>query len=434
MVTDWRLNQNSLNRRDFIQGMSAMAGIGLTPQLAQDNTPEAVEENPEPEVPSHPLADPERRIGVGIIGCGERGNAHIQYLNQLKEDDEALEITAVCDVYRPRLNQAVDLTQAIGYMNHEALLEDPDVDVVLIATPDRLHGYQSIDAIRAGKDVYCETPLTHWQQIDLTKRVFDEAWESEQVIQIGAQCMSYSAWLQAAVMIMQGTIGKPLHVQTGCFLQRDTDIEMSRGESEAQPGGDLIWERFLSDAPKRPFSAERFFQWKHFWDYAGGPATEWFPNILTSAVAMLGVTFPETVTASGGQYRTKSQGELPDTFHLTADYPEGLSMTLLCTSGNDYPIPTIVRGEEGTITFTDKHVIATPQPGIKRPKKFDPIYRWESMPEFWSNFLTCCRTRKQPWSPVNLGYYVQTALQMGVLAYRERTVVGYNRNENRIIF
>ncbi len=131
-------------------------------------------------VPGFTILSPEarganNRIGIGFIGTGGRAQAHQDIVNSLKQQGKAVP-AAVCDVYRPRLKAASKKTGgAKMYMVHEALLADPDVDVVCIATPDRLHAPQTIDAIRAGKDVYCEKPLTHWSQLEPARKVNDEA-------------------------------------------------------------------------------------------------------------------------------------------------------------------------------------------------------------------------------------------------------------------
>jgi Oxidoreductase family, NAD-binding Rossmann fold len=136
-------------------------------------------------VPGFTILSPEARgandrIGIGFIGTGGRAQAHLDIVNSLKQQGKAAPV-AVCDVYRPRLEAASKKTGgAKMYMEHEALLADPDVDVVCIATPDRLHAPQTIDAIRAGKDVYCEKPLTHWSQFELARKVNDEAPPREQ--------------------------------------------------------------------------------------------------------------------------------------------------------------------------------------------------------------------------------------------------------------
>jgi len=113
---------------------------------------------------------PNERIGVGFIGCGGRSNAHIQAVNYLKDRGENVDIVAACDAYRPRMQKVVEGYKAKGYADYRELLDDPNVDVVCIATPDHQHGYQAIDAVRAGKDVYCEKPVTHWRQFELTTK------------------------------------------------------------------------------------------------------------------------------------------------------------------------------------------------------------------------------------------------------------------------
>lgn len=406
-----RSNQsNTVNRRHFIGGLSAMAaGISTRSIHAANDT-----------------------IGVGIIGCGGRSNAHIKTLQQLKESGNTVEITAVCDVYKPRLDQAVERTNAKPYMHHEELLKDPNVDIVVITSPDHWHGYQLLDAIRAGKDVYCEKPITHWSQLALTRQLDREVKRTERIVQVGTQGMSNSTWTQVAQLIQSGAIGEPIHAQAGYFRIGDWGERMPIPDPEAKPGDELLWEKFLGDAPERPFSVSRFFQWRLYWDYAGGPSTDLFNHTLTPVVKMLGVTFPDYVSASGGKFRYNHDREVPDTFNMTIDYPEGISVVLSCTLGNDTGIPTVIRGFEGTITFENNNIVVTPQPGVDRPKKVDPIQRKESMVGFWRNFLSCCQSREKPWSDMELAYHVQVPLQMGVYALRERDVIKFDHVREEI--
>ncbi len=115
------------------------------------------------------------RIGVGFIGCGGRSGAHFNVVHWLKtQAKKPIDIVAVCDVYKPRMEKRAKGHGAKGYMDYRELLDDANVDVVCIATPDHHHGHQAIDAVRAGKDVYCEKPVTHWRQFELTKRLAAE--------------------------------------------------------------------------------------------------------------------------------------------------------------------------------------------------------------------------------------------------------------------
>jgi len=162
------------------------------------------------------------RLGIGFIGCGGRSGAHFQAIHWLKtQGKEPVEIVASCDVYRPRLKQRVEGYGGKAYMDYRELLADPAVDVVCISTPDHLHGYQAIDALKAGKHVYCEKPVTHWRQFELTKELARIARESKGVMQLGTQGMADTAWHQMRKLVADGLIGKPIHAECGYFRVGD---------------------------------------------------------------------------------------------------------------------------------------------------------------------------------------------------------------------
>lgn len=162
---------NGLSRRQFIQGTGKAAAAIAIGQSISTRTRGANE-----------------RLGIGFIGCGGRGNSHLKIVHWLKTSaKEPVELVAACDAYRPRMQKAVDAYGAKGYMDHRELLADPNVDAVCIATCDHQHGQQAIDAVRAGKDVYCEKPVTHWRQFELTKKLAAEVKKSGRVFQLGTQ-------------------------------------------------------------------------------------------------------------------------------------------------------------------------------------------------------------------------------------------------------
>ena len=197
---------NILSRRRFIRRIgtaaAALTAVGTT---TQHFTGKALGAND--------------RIGIGFIGCGGRSNAHFRTVHYLKTQKAAnIDIVAACDVYKPRLQKVVDGYNAKGYMDHRELLADSNVDVVCISTPDHIHGYQAIDAVKAGKDVYCEKPVTHWRQFELTKRLAAEVKKSGRVFQLGTQGMSDPAWHQIKKLIKDGLIGQPVHAE--CPIDR----------------------------------------------------------------------------------------------------------------------------------------------------------------------------------------------------------------------
>jgi predicted dehydrogenase len=384
------------------------------------------------------------RIGIGFIGCGGRSNAHIRTVHYLKtQKDTNIDIVAACDVYKPRLQKVVDGYKAKGYMDHRKLLADPNVDVVCIATPDHVHGYQAIDAVRAGKDVYCEKPVTHWRQFELTKRLAAEVKKSGRIFQLGTQGMSDPAWHQIKKLIQDGLIGQPVHAECGYFRVGDWgERGMPIDNANAKPGPDLNWQAFLGDSPKRPFDVSRFFRWRMYEDYAGGPSTDLFPHVLTLVVHMLGVTMPSMAVATGGKFRYQER-EIPDTFNMLIDYPENITIAMLGTQANNYPgtgsrgsgqrIP-VIRGWEGTITIENNEIVFIPAQGSKKKPQSFAIEGGEDFVGYWQKFLGCCRSRNtDTLSPMDLAYHVQTALQMGMLGLRQNKVARFDSAQEKII-
>jgi predicted dehydrogenase len=418
-----------LSRRQFVHG--AVAGAALMGMAQRPFVGRVLGAN--------------ERLGVGFIGCGGRSDAHFQAVHWLKtQGNEAVEIVAACDVYRPRLQRRIEGYGGKGYMDYHELLADPQVDVVCIATPDHLHGYQAIDAIKAGKHVYCEKPVTHWRQFDLTKKLAHTVRESDRVFQLGTQGMSDAAYHQMRKLVQNGLIGKPIHAECGYFRVGDWgERGMPIDDPQAQPGPDLNWKAFLGDCPDRPFDVSRFFRWRMYEDYAGGPSTDLFPHTLTPTLYVLGVKMPSLVVATGGKFRYQER-EIPDTYNTLIDYPEGITVAVLGTQGNDYQSALggrgapgrapVVRGWDGTLTIQGNEIAFTPADGSnKKPQRF-PIEHGEDFIGYWRKFLACCRSGdKNTDSPMDLAFYVQTALQMGMLGLREGKVAKFNVEKEEIV-
>ncbi|MCX7429287.1 MAG: Gfo/Idh/MocA family oxidoreductase [Planctomycetia bacterium] len=233
------------NRRDFLRITAAAAASASVFQ-------------PQFTIADEGVKGANERIGVGFIGTGGRCQTHIDIVNNLKAQGRC-EPVAVCDVYAPRVQAAAQKTGGKIYRDHKELLADPRVDVVCIATPDRHHAQQAIDAVRAGKDVYCEKPLTHWSQMELARQIEEEAQKHERIVQVGTQYVADDAYAQVRKLLKEGIIGKVVHVQAGYFRRGDWGERMEIPDRNAKPGPDLDWEKFLGDAPKREFDVSRFF-------------------------------------------------------------------------------------------------------------------------------------------------------------------------------
>jgi predicted dehydrogenase len=379
------------------------------------------------------------RLGVGGVGCGGRGTHHLNTLLGLARGGEKLDIVAVCDTYRPRLEAAARLTGAgAKTMRHEELIARKDVDVVLVATPDHWHGAQTLDALRAGKDVYCEKPLCHWRQGGLPEKLVAAAAETGRMVQVGCQRMASPAYEAARSLVAEGAIGRPILAETGYYRIGDWgERGMPIDDPAAKPGPDLDWERFQGDAPPRDFDVSRYFRWRMYWDYSGGPGTDNYVHFYTPLAHVLGLGFPETVVATGGKYRYEER-EVPDTFNMIVDYPGGFSVVCHGTQGNDFQSHgsgdrPIIRGWDGTLTFEGSEVVVRPTGGSAKPERRVQAEMAWSEAAFWKELLDACRTRKPPRSGIELGASVATTLQMAIIAMRERRCVRYDREKKAIL-
>ena len=369
------------------------------------------------------------RIGVGFIGTGGRCDAHLGIVNHFREQGIAQPV-AVCDVYRPRLIAASQSTGgAKMYDAHEDLLADPNVDVVCIASPDRLHAMHTIDALSAGKDVYCEKPLTHWSQFDVAKQIEKVSQEKGKLVQVGTQHMADDNYPKIIELIRDGIIGKPVHVQCSYFRRGDWGERMPIPDANAKPGPDLNWERFLGDAPKVDFSVSRFFQWRLYWDYAGGPATDLLVHTFTPIFCVLELDFPERVFGGGGTFQYNR--EVPDQCNIIADYPDGPSVVMTNSLSNHVPLDTQIRGTDGIITWGmlqggNEYGVRI-VPFAKGKKEITiPWAGQGDTTKLWQNLLECVKTRETPMCPIEMAVRVQAPLSMGIMSHLESKVAVFD--------
>jgi len=422
------------SRRHFLKSTAAGGAAGVSWRLgrAADIAP-----------------GPNERLGVGFIGAGSRGAGHMREVKAVAEQHGfPLDLVAVCDVYKPRVLEAQRVHGFPGgYMDYRELLSDPNVDVVAIASPDHHHGHHALAAIRAGKDVYCEKPVTHWRQFELTRELADAVAASDRVFQLGTQAMSDSVWHQMKQLVAEGVIGQPIFGETGFFRIGDWgERGMPILDANAEPGPDLDWKAFLGDAPEQPFSVDRFFRWRLFEDYAGGPVTDLYPHSLTQVVDILGVGLPDSVVALGGVHRYEYElREVPDTFNLIAQYPEQVTITVIGTQGNDHQTTDqrgsgqrqpVIRGWDGTLTIHEnKEIVFTPirQKGAREPRRW-PIERGENLVEHWRNLFECIQARSQATnSPMDLAFRTQSVLQMAMLANRAGRTAHFDHETREIV-
>jgi predicted dehydrogenase len=378
------------------------------------------------------------RIGLGFIGVGQRGATHVAVVQKLIQEGENLRIAGATDAYRYRLEETIKAAGGTAWRRDVELVAAPEVDAVCVATPDRHHMRQGLMAVSAGKDVYCEKPMCHWSQFDQAREFCDAARKLGRVVQIGDQGNSSPGWVKVKELFASGAVGRLEHVRAGYYRRGDFAERMPIPDPEAKPGPDLDWEAFLGDAPRVPFTVERFFSWRRYLDYAGGPCTDLWPHVLTPFVCALGLGFPESAAAVGGIYKfTTYDREVPDTFDSALGYA-GHTVSLTATLANVYATEPAIRGDEGTMTFQNAGgwesgfdsvtvIPASGAPKVVAGKRGDPT------PEHWKNFIRCVRTREQPVSSAQEFLKVQAALNMSMLSYRHRKVARFDAGERKII-
>jgi predicted dehydrogenase len=377
------------------------------------------------------------RINVGIIGVGGMGTGHLRAFVQQSEQDKDIQVVAVSDIYKRRKDRAQDiahLNEKDVHHDYRELLARNDVDAVLIATPDHWHAQMAVDAMAAGKDVYLQKPMT--LTIDEARDVAESAGKYSRVLQIGSQYLSDPRYHKAKELIAAGEIGELLWAQITYSRNSITGEWNYRIEPEGTPET-IDWPRWLGPARKRPFSAERYFRWRKYWDYSGGIATDLFYHMLGPILFAMGPQFPVRVTGSGGIYVQKDR-EVPDTYATVIEYPQffiNISASMANAAANKF-FPQAIYGHKGTITFERNSVIVYPE-NLTREKeppspKSYPVPPFNMNRAHTDNFFSSVRSRQQPVLGPQLGYQIMTAIKLGVDSYREGRVKFFDPVTQRV--
>ena len=374
------------------------------------------------------------RLRIGIIGCGGQAGDHMRTLVKMREQDN-FEILQVCDVYTKRADEAAQKTGAKIARDYRSILDDPNIDYVLLATPEHWHSQMILDAIGAGKHVYTEKPMT--RTIEEAKRVVARMRSSKVKLQVGVQGMSDDSYETAHKYVQEGALGKVVLAQID-YSRNQTGGEFfgSPIEPEARPGENLDWKAFLGPAPKRPWDPDRFFSWRRYWDYSGGISSDLFVHRVSRIIKALGLTFPERVIATGGKFAfPQSKAEIPDTFNVLADYPGGLTVQLISSMANDTEVDHLLRGTKATLKFTRTGFVITPQRQFARDMK-EIVHQktgGEQLDLHHRNLMNAIRNGETLKCDHMLGYYGVVATAMGNLSYRRRKYLRWDAARERVI-
>lgn len=383
---------------------------------------------------------PSERITLGIIGVGNMGAAHLGSLLPNRD----VQILAICDVHRDRreaarqkVEEAYAADRTAGtyrgcdvYNEYELLLDRADIDAVLIAAPDHWHAILAVAACRAGKDVYCEKPLS------LTVREAQElvrvARRHGRVFQTGSQQRSDGSFRRACELVRGGRIGKLLTVNVGIG---GPSREKYLPEEPVPDGFD--WDRWLGPAPWQPYSAERASGsysggWRHIRDYSGGLMTDWGAHHFDIAQWGLGmdgsgpveiIPPPDRRIVEAGALAKVDPAEGPT---LTYRYANGVTMIHGGANG------VLFTGTDGKVEVNRGHFQTWPDDIGREPLRPEDVHLYDS-PGHEQDWINCIRQRRRPICDVAIGASSVTVCHLGNMAYWLGRTIRWDPQRGEII-
>jgi predicted dehydrogenase len=400
------------NRRDFFKSAATAA---LTTQIFTGN-----------------LRGANDKLSAAFIGMGKMGRSNLSAAMR----QENVVVSAVCDVFDRNLDMAVAATkgQAKGVRDFREILADKSIDIVCISTPDHWHAYMTVEACKAGKDVYVEKPIC--VTVDEGVKMVQAARKYKRVVQAGTMQRSAVHFAKAVEIVRSGQLGKVTFVRTWNYGHAESAGIGNPPDSE--PPSTLNWDMWLGPAPKHAFNANRFgvdpadkyfsnFRW--FWDYAGGMMTDWGVHWLDIVQWAFNEQMPESIAAMGGKLYLQDNRDTPDTLQVTYEYPgfiavyenrENNSQSMFQKSGG-----VLFHGDKGTLYVDRSGYQVIPEKGsaleTSEMKSTSGGNR-----EHWTNFLECVRTRQQPTSDIEKCQHSTTTCLLGNVALRSKLRVDFD--------
>jgi len=304
-------------------------------------------------------------IGTGVRGCE---------LLQASLRVPGVECVGVCDLYDSRHDAAKEAIKkdVPASRDYRKILDRKDVDAVIVATPDHQHRKLLVDACLAGKDVYCEKPMSHTVEDGFA--MIDAAQKANCMIQIGSQGVSSILYAKAKEIYASGRLGDVFMIEAYSDRNSASGAWVYPIPPDASEQT-IDWNTFLDGAPKRPFDAARFFRWRCFADYGEGLAGDLFVHLISGIHFVTGTnTIPQRAQSTGGIFRWKDGRDFPDVIETFYDYPN-FRMVLRCNLNSDAGGLVAFFGTKGTMTIKDSTVAYKPQDTRPEPEGYS-IYGW----------------------------------------------------------
>lgn len=405
-------------RRTFLKKTATLVAVASTPALFKNTV--------YGQAPSVNVVGANSRIVIGVIGTGKQGTAHLQMFKK-EAAQQNITVGAVCDVYQKNLSAAKkfsELADKDSYGDHRRLLERKDLDAVLIATVDNWHGECSLDALDAGKHVYCEKPMTRYAAEGWD--VYDKVKSTGKIYQCGSQYTADPMIHKVAQWVKEGKLGPLVWAQGSyCRNNKKNDEWDFPVDVDANPSN-LDWERWQGRAKKIPWgpqAAHRYFSWHKYYEYNSGIlgnllSHRFYPLMLATG----NPEFPTRVVCTGTR-KVSTNRDITDTTHVLAEFPSGLTFVIAGTTVNEVGLPDTIRGRKATV-----YLAASSNQAQLKPEK---IFADEmDVEEFTSpaphgkienlhtDFYKCIRQGGVPYCNVDLTVRANTTLALAEMSER----------------
>ncbi|MBI5085118.1 MAG: Gfo/Idh/MocA family oxidoreductase [Acidobacteria bacterium] len=373
------------------------------------------------------------RLRVGVIGAGGRGQYLMRELN--KQGD--VDYVAVCDVYDARREQAEKVAgkPVLKTGDHRRVLEQKEIDAVIVATPDHWHAPITVDALRAGKDVYVEKPMVHTPEDGLA--IVRAVRETGRVLQVGTQGRALAQFVEAKRKYVDTGIMGKIGMARTWYMSNSGYVQEPPPGMESKPAG-LDWERWLGRGPKVPWSPQIYFspyKWLH---YDGGMIMGIDIHVIDSAHHLLGLRNPVSAVAGGATFYYEDGRDTPDVISFILAYPNKVTVTFhaecLTAPGVRTSAGVELRGTGGSL-WTERYVVDkgwdyTPNKKFSAEPKAQGPGTGATAEPLLRNWLECIRSRKMPVANVEEAYFSSVACYMANRAYQTRSRVVWDPKWN----
>ncbi|WP_422860504.1 Gfo/Idh/MocA family protein [Flagellimonas sp. S174] len=389
---------------------------------------------------------PNDQIQVGLIGCKGMGFANL--LSMLKISD--VQVVALCDVDKNVLESRVDELKKANikkpklYGDYRKMLEDKDVDIVIIGTPDHWHCLQLTDTIMAGKDAYCEKPIANSvQECDV---MLKHVKASDRMVQIGQWQRSQPHFKDAIDFVHSGKLGQIRLAKAWAYQGWMKPVTVV--PDSTVPSG-VDYDMWLGPAPKRAFNQNRFhFNFRWFWDYAGGLMTDWGVHLMDYALYGMKASRPNSVMALGGKFAYPNDAsETPDTLQTVFEFDQFSILWEHATGidGGNYGrnhgiafignMGTLVLDRDGWEVIPEKEFQGWGKEGIDRMEKI-PLKISDGtngLDLHTQNFIEAVKTRDSSVlnAPIQVGYDTTIVSHMGNVAYKTGNRIYWDEEKNK---